>query len=237
MSLAHWSRRVDALAQFKVRDVASPALDHAARHHLFDVLRAKDGEEIVVTDGVGRWAFAGVNAGAILRSSDVGLDEPLADTVLYLAPLKGDRSEWAIAKITELGVARVVPLLSERLATRFKGETRDKILNRWRRVSDEAAAQSRRTYDLLIDAPVSVADVPVHVAVCDFDGDGDWSGVRAVAIGPEGGFAPGEWSDDRRRLGLGPSVLRGETAAVVAGALLAFGTGKWGFSLRGAADE
>lgn len=237
MSLAHWSRRVDALAQIKVRDVANPSLDHAARHHLFDVLRAKDGEEIVVTDGAGHWAFAGVNAGAILRSSDVAVDEPLADTTLYMAPLKGERSEWAVAKITELGVARVVPLLSERLATRFKGETRDKVLSRWRRISDEAAAQSRRTYDLLIDPPVGVADVPADVAVCDFDGAGDWAGVRAVAVGPEGGFAPGEWSSDRRRLGLGPSVLRGETATVVAGALLAFGTGKWGFSLQGAADE
>jgi len=69
----------------------------------------------------------------------------------------------------------------------------------------------------------------VTVAVCDFDGDGDWSGVSSVAIGPEGGWAPSEW-DGHRRLSLGPTVLRAETAGVVAASLLAFDAGDWGFT-------
>jgi 16S rRNA (uracil1498-N3)-methyltransferase len=60
---------------------------------------------------------------------------------------------------------------------------------------------------------------------------GDWRGVRDVAVGPEGGWAEGEWDPQRRRVGLGPTVLRAETAGVVAAALLAFQVGDWGLTL------
>jgi 16S rRNA (uracil1498-N3)-methyltransferase len=148
-----------------------------------------------------------------------------------LAPLKGDRSEWAVAKATELGVSRIVPLVSERLVVKFKGESRDRIVTRWRRIAAEAGGQCRRTYDVIIDEPVNVADVPIEVCVADFVGEGDWTGVTQVAIGPEGGWASDEWDQNRRRLSLGPTVLRAETAGVVAASLLAFGAGDWGFTL------
>jgi 16S rRNA (uracil1498-N3)-methyltransferase len=167
----------------------------------------------------------------------VHLDAPVAPTTLYLAPLKGEHSEWAVVKATELGVSRIVPLGSRHVAVKFKGEARDKIVTRWRRLATEASGQCRRTYDVIVDEPIDVADVDDDVAVADFDGDGDWSGVRSVAIGPEGGWASDEWSSSRRRLSLGPTVLRGDTAAVVAGALLAFGAGGWGFTLDGQAGR
>jgi 16S rRNA U1498 N3-methylase RsmE len=113
---------------------------------------------------------------------------------------------------------------------------RDKIVTRWRRIAAETAGQCRRTFDLVVDDPVRVGDVPVNVAVADLDGDPDWRGVTAVAIGPEGGWAPGEWNDERRRVVLGPTVLRGETAGVLAAALLAFGAGGWGFTIGGQHD-
>ncbi len=69
------------------------------------------------------------------------------------------------------------------------------------------------------------------IAVADLEGPGDWRGVRAVAIGPEGGWDEGEWDTTRRRVGLGPTVLRAETAGVVAAALLAFQVGTWGLTL------
>lgn len=233
MTLADWRRRVDALAQFRVGDPAVPVLTREDEHHLRRVLRARDGEEVVVSDGRGAWAFARVTATGLERAGEVGRDPAPAPTALYLTPLKGDRAEWAVAKATEVGVARVVPLVSGRVVARFTGETRAKTLARWRRVAAEAAGQCRRTHDLVVDEPVAVADVPADVAVCDFDGTGDWSGVRAVAVGPEGGWAPGEWDDARRRLYLGPSVLRAETAAVLAASLVAFGAGGWGFTLDG----
>ncbi len=74
-------------------------------------------------------------------------------------------------KATELGVHRIVPLMSARVVVKFRGEVRDKIVARWRRVAAEANNQSRRTYDVIIDEPLHVRDVPVNVAFTHFDGE------------------------------------------------------------------
>jgi len=227
-----WPRRVAALGQFHVDRLERPELGRDDDHHLRRVLRAHDGEEIVVTDGRGSWALCQVSDVGIERVSDVNLDPAAPDTALYLTPLKGERAEWAVAKATEVGVGRIVPLVSARMVVKFKGEAREKTLSRWRRVAHEAAAQCRRTYDVVIGDPVKVADVPVTVAVADLAGSGDWSGVRSVAIGPEGGWTSDEWNDDRRRVGLGPTVLRAETAGVVAASLVTFSAGGWGFTIE-----
>jgi 16S rRNA (uracil1498-N3)-methyltransferase len=231
--MIEWPRRVAALAQFRVDDPDDPVLSESDRHHLHHVLRARDGEEVVVTDGVGSWSIAEVKDNVLLRVTPVHLDSPALPTTIYLAPLKGDASEGAVVKATELGVSRVVPLVSGRVVVKFKGETRDRIVTRWRRLADEACGQCRRTYDVIVDEPLDVADVPDDVAVADFSGESDWSGVRDVCVGPEGGWAHDEWDERRRRLSLGPTVLRADTAGVVAAALLAFGAGDWGFTLDG----
>ncbi len=232
MSPLEWSRRVAALGQFIVEDPDRPSLGRDDEHHLRTVLRARSGEEIVVTDGRGSWSLCEVNDAGLSRVTPVHVDPPTPLTSLYLAPLKGDRSEWAVAKATELGVGRIVPLISQHLVVKFKGETREKIVARWRRIAREASGQCRRTYEIVVDEPVHVSDVPAVVSVADFDGDPDWSGVRAVAIGPEGGWGPEEWATDRHRVGLGPTVLRAETAGVVAASILAFGAGGWGFTVN-----
>jgi len=229
--LDEWPRRVAALAQFHVADLRAPALSDADDHHLRRALRARGGEEVVVTDGRGAWRICAVAPAGLDALSVVVTDPEPPATALYLCPVKGDRAEWTIAKVTELGVARVVPLLARRAAVRFTGDARAKTLARWRRVAAEACGQSRRTHDLVIDEPLAVGDVPVGVGVADAGGSPDWSGVTAVAVGPEGGWAPEEWGAERRRLSLGPTVLRAETAAVVAGALVALSAGRWGFSL------
>jgi 16S rRNA (uracil1498-N3)-methyltransferase len=230
VSHLEWPRRVAALAQFRVDDPHMPVLSADDEHHLRTVLRARSGEEIVVTNGEGSWSLCEVGDVGLHRVTPVEVDAPTPETTLYLAPLKGDRSEWVVAKATELGVSRVVPLVSERLVVKFKGEVRDKIVARWRRIAAEANGQCRRTHFVAVDEPVRVRDVPAHVAVADFDGGAQWGNVRAVAIGPEGGWAPGEWTE-RQTLSLGPTVLRAETAGVVAASLLAFGAGGWGFTL------
>jgi 16S rRNA (uracil1498-N3)-methyltransferase len=233
VTLAQWPRRVAALGQFRVHDPGVPVLARDDEHHLRTVLRARSGEEIVVTDGRGTWSLCRVGEREVIRVGDVEHDAPTPETVLYLAPLKGDRSEWAVAKATEVGIGRIVPLVSQHLVVKFKGDARAKILARWRRIAAEACGQCRRSYDVLVDEPVVVGDVPLDVAVADFDGDANWSGVRAVAIGPEGGWSPDEWGAERRRLSLGTTVLRAETAGAIAASLLAFGAGGWGFTLEG----
>ena len=230
MTLHEWSRRIAALGQFRVVDPAVPVLTRDDEHHLRRVLRASAGEEVVVTNGGGDWSFATVTDEGLVRASDVVADPALDPITLYLAPVKGERGEWAIAKATELGVTRVVPLVCERLAIKFRGDFATKTLARWRRIAHESAGQCRRTRDLLIDEPVRVADVPGGVAVADFGGHGAWETVRAVAIGPEGGWAPGEWDEARERVGLGSTVLRAETAAVAAATLMAAARDGWGFT-------
>ena len=230
-----WPRRVAALGQFRVEDIAHPVLSSDDEHHLRRVLRARVGEEVVLSDGAGRWRFATVQANGLDVARETYADPPPPPTTLYLSPLKGDRGEWALAKATEVGVATVVPLVSARLAQRFRGEARDKVLQRWRRIAEETCAQCRRTHDLVLAAPVAPSEVPADVAVADFSGSGDWRGVSAVAVGPEGGWAPEEWDASRRRLSLGPTVLRGETAAVLAAALVTFTNDSWGFTLGAAA--
>jgi 16S rRNA (uracil1498-N3)-methyltransferase len=231
VTLAEWPRRQAALAQLRVPDPAGPTLSRADEHHLRTVLRAREGEEVVVTDGAGAWAFARVAPGGLERVGEVAHDPAPADTALYLPALKGERAEWAIAKATELGVARVVALNTRRASVRLQGDARERVLARWRRVAAVAAGQCRRTHDLVVEGPVAPADVPADVGVAQSGGSADWRGVRAVAVGPEGGWEPGEWTSERRLLSLGPTVLRAETAAVVAAALVAFGAGGWGLTL------
>ncbi|MHB1208219.1 MAG: RsmE family RNA methyltransferase [Acidimicrobiales bacterium] len=235
--MLEWERRVSALAQFNVEDPEHPTLSRDDEHHLRTVLRAQPGEEVVVTNGRGTWSLCQVRDAQLARVSPVHVDPVTPATTLYMVPLKGDRSEWVVAKATELGVSRIVPLVSERMIVKFKGDTRDKILARWRRIAREACGQCRRSYEVEIAQPVQVRDVPDDVAVADFTGAADWNGTRAVAIGPEGGWGREEWGEQRHRLSLGPSVLRAETASVVAASLLAFGAGGWGFTLTGSRDE
>jgi 16S rRNA (uracil1498-N3)-methyltransferase len=237
VSYLEWPRRVAALGQFRVEDPEHPVLGKDDEHHLRSVLRARTGEEVVVTNGRGAWSLCDVGDVALTRVTPVHHDPTTSLTTLYLAPLKGDRSEWAVGKATELGVSRIVPLVSERVIVKFKGETRDKIVTRWRRIAGESCGQCRRTYDVEVGEPVDVANVPAGVGIGDFDGESNWNGVTSVAVGPEGGWAPGEWAEDRRRLSLGPTVLRAETAGIVAAALLAFGAGGWGFTLDAQASQ
>jgi 16S rRNA (uracil1498-N3)-methyltransferase len=235
--LVEWPRRVAALAQFHVDNLEAPELSRDDEHHLRKVLRASETEEVVVTDGQGSWALYEVLSFGLRRVSDITLDPPTPETSLYLTPLKGERAEWAVAKATEVGVSRIVPLIAERMVVKFKGEAREKILARWRRIAAEASNQCRRTYDIVIADPIKVKDVHSLVAVADLGATGNWAGLRSVAIGPEGGWAKDEWDVGRRRVGMGPTVLRAETAGVIAASLLAFQAGGWGFTFDGGQYE
>ncbi len=212
-----------ALAQFFVDEPTAPQLTATDDHHLRRVLRARPGEHVVVCDGHGRWALATVGPDGLDRVSEVCVDPAPRDTTLYLAPLKGDRSEWAVAKATELGVTRVVPLRTTRAVVRLDADSEERLVQRWTRVAREAAAQARRPYLLEIGSATRVADVPATVAVADFGGPHPWSRVDAVAIGPEGGWAPDEWDATRPRVSLGALVLRAETAALAAATLMTLG--------------
>ncbi len=163
-----FARRVAALAQLRFPDPGRPALSAADDHHLRRVLRARAGEEVVVTDGAGAWAICEVTDAGLERVTEVARDPDPPPTALYLALVRGERGEWAVAKAAEVGVARVVPLVAARCQVPHGALAR--VLARWRTAAAEAAGQCRRTHDLVVSDPVAPADVPAGVAVAAPDG-------------------------------------------------------------------
>ncbi len=132
---------------------------------------------------------------------------------------KGDRLDWLVQKVTELGVDRLSLLHAERSVVRWKPDRVQSQLVRLRRIADEACRQSRRVWRVEIDAPVEASTVLAGFVVAEPGGRRLESTDRSVAIGPEGGWSPEELDVARDRVSLGPNILRTETAAVAATAL------------------
>lgn len=252
--------RAAAAAQVFVDDPAAPVVSTDDRHHLLRVLRLRAGEVVVASDGRGRWcpcrfrgagrggaaagAGAGAGDGALLEPDGPVVCEPAPAPALTVAfaPVKGDRPEWVVQKLTELGIDRVVPLVAERSVVRWEGERAERAVARLRRVAREAAAQCRRVWlpDVTGVRPVAdladLADVagpagivgpagapgPAgSVALAQQGGGPPAAGTTTLAVGPEGGWAPGELAMGLPTVGLGPWVLRAETAAVAGASVMA----------------
>ncbi|MDA8056434.1 MAG: RsmE family RNA methyltransferase [Actinomycetota bacterium] len=227
-----------ASAMVFVADPEHPTLADDEAHHLFDVLRLQPGEPVVAADGAGRWVPCRVEAHA--RSASSGRDrdglvlEPVGplrcqparrpSVAVAFAPTKGDRPEWAVQKLTELGVDVIVPLRTARSVVRWEGERGRRSVERLRRVATEAAAQCRRPRLPMVTEVATLDEVAVLAGappvLAEPGGPPPDLGHTVVAIGPEGGWAPGELDLPYGRVGLGPTVLRAETAAVAAGTLL-----------------
>jgi 16S rRNA (uracil1498-N3)-methyltransferase len=214
--------RVGAAAHAFVTDLDAPALVPEDRHHLERVLRLRRGEVLTVSDGAGGWrpCTFGVElepAGEVERDPP-----PVPPVTIAFALLKGDRPELVVQKLTELGVDRIVPMVTARCVVRWDGERSGHHADRLRRVAREAAMQCRRSWLPTVEAVRPFAVVAgVAGAVLADDGGGPVDLHRPVVlVGPEGGWAPEEAACGRPTMGLGPHVLRSETAAIAAGALM-----------------
>jgi 16S rRNA (uracil1498-N3)-methyltransferase len=216
-----------------VDDLTAPVLDDADIHHLVDVLRLRAGERVVASDGEGAWAgcrFRGAPGGSdgsqLLEVDTDLVSEPrrVPSVTIAFAPVKGDRPEWVVQKLTELGVDRIVPIRTARSVVRWEGARAARSLERLARVAREAAAQSRRTWLPAIEAvtPLEALAALVGVApVLAVPGGGPLSLEHpVVAVGPEGGWDEAETALFAEGIGLGPTVLRSETAALLAAGLL-----------------
>ena len=229
--------RAAAAAQVFVDDPAHAVVAEEDEHHLARVLRLRPGEEVVASDGAGHWARTVWRGGAELEpirdGTGAGGDGSVqsearavpALTVAF-APTKGERPEWVVQKLTELGIDKVVPLLSERSVVRWKGQRGAATVERLRRVAREAAAQCRRVWLPEVGETVPFAQLPSlggagEVVLAQLSGDRPTLNQRVVAVGPEGGWSEDELASGLPTVGFGLSVLRAETAAVTAGALLA----------------
>ena len=229
--------RAAASAQVFVDDPAAPVLTDDDAHHLGRVLRLRPGEEVIAADGRGRWARTTWRGDPSLElvhdAPGVGGDGKVqterpavpALTVAF-APVKGERPEWVVQKLTELGIDRIVPLLSERSVVRWSGARGRTTVEKLRRVAREAAAQCRRVWLPEITETVRFSELPQlggagEVVLAQLSGDRPSLHQHVVAVGPEGGWSTDELAAGLPTVGFGLSVLRAETAAVTAGALLA----------------
>lgn len=230
---------VDSLAG-EVAEVSGERL-----HHLARVLRLGAGDEVELFDGRG-----GCRLGTILAVGEeearIALGAwreapPPSPLTLGQALAKSDKLDWVIQKATELGAARLVPLELARSVVRLPPAKIPDRHRRWRRIAEEAARQSGRS-----DLPEVEPPARLEAFLDGAERRGEavallWEEARggerlgawvdrhrgeplAIVVGPEGGLTEAEVERARRRgveiVGLGPRILRTETAGIVAVALV-----------------
>ena len=206
--------------------------------HLIRVLRARVGQEFDISTNltVRRGRISSIVDGKV--EFELGEEVPITSTsnlTLALAIFKFDRMEWAIEKCTELGVSRIVPVIARRTDTHLAAAS-TKRTERWRRIALEASEQSRRTTAPEIVAPVDVAHAAAlsgaqKVVLAELENQtrlrdlpSRSEGAILLAVGPEGGWTADELSLFQRSgwipASLGPTILRAETAAIAATAIV-----------------
>jgi 16S rRNA (uracil1498-N3)-methyltransferase len=138
------------------------------------------------------------------------------------APVKGDRPEWAVQKLAELGVDRIMILQADRSVVRWEGRRADQHLDRLRAIIRHAVMQSRQCWlpELTGVHPVSSLATGSGVAVACRGGAAPSLTHTTILVGPEGGWTPMEEASAGAKVELGGPVLRTESAAVAAGVLL-----------------
>lgn len=202
------------------------ALADEDRHHLDRVLRLRPGEVVTASDGRGHWCscrYAGT--GRLAVDGPISFIEPAAPAItIGFALTKGERPEWVVQKLTEVGVDRIVPFVGSRSVVRWDGERADHHVERLRAVGRGAAMQSRRVWLPEVGDVTTFAHLAAvsgaEASVAQPGGGALSLAHPTVLIGPEGGFSDDEVASGLPAVDLGPLVLRAETAALFAGILL-----------------
>jgi 16S rRNA (uracil1498-N3)-methyltransferase len=229
----------------ELHDGAALVLDGAAANYLGNVLRLQPGAQVkLFDDRTGEWLAQITEAGkkriALSITAHLRPREAVPDLWLAFAPIKKGRIDWVVEKATELGAARLLPVLTQRTIV-------DRLnLERLRAHAVEAAEQCERTALPALDPPVKIAallrDWPAERTLFFADETGGrplaataaaaGAGPAAILIGPEGGFTPDEAAAIRalpqaHAVSLGPRILRAETAAAAALAVWMAAAGDW----------
>ena len=231
-------------------------LEGQEAHHLQRVLRMRPGEELVMLDGSGCEfpgrikGFSGSRVIVELEMAVAGGAEPPLPVTLAQGIPKGDRMELIIQKGTELGLARLVPLITARTVVRLGPERSGNRIPRWQRVAAESAKQCRRSRPPQIDPVCTLKEALKMVphgalALIPWEGEGGvWLKERLrvenlrektevwIFVGPEGGWEPAEVELARSAgvvpVTLGPRILRTETAALAMLSILMYEGGDLG---------
>jgi len=210
-------------------------LSGAHAEHLARVLRARVGQQFDISAG------DQLRRGRVLSVADDRVEFELGEVVqvssapaieVLLSVIKFDRMEWAIEKLTELGVESIVPLVARRTDAHLAIAAAKRV-ERWRRIALESSEQSRRMRPPQIAIPTRLKEVLTlesdcklllnesepHVSLGEALGSDGAKNSLALAVGPEGG-----WTDQEVKLlesagwksvSLGETILRAETAAIV----------------------
>jgi 16S rRNA (uracil1498-N3)-methyltransferase len=224
--------------------LAGPEGKHAA-----SVRRMRVGEGIQLGDGKGlrvrgEVAEVAANSLKVRVVSAVQESEPKNKLTLIQALAKGDRDELAVQAATELGAWSVIPWQADRSISKWEGPKITKGVDRWQTIVGEATKQSLRSFEPVVQAPVSSKQLAEMVK--DFDqvlvldptarvGLGSvvfTAHSAAVIVGPEGGINEAELEEleaaGALRVHMGEPILRTSTAGIAAVALLQAKLGLWG---------
>lgn len=229
-------------------DPATVAEGHAvlrgeALHYATRVMRLGVGDTMVLLDGLGEAHDVRITSVTRERlEADVvasrPVPEPPVPVTLYQALPKADKLEWILQKATELGASRIVPVVAQHSIAQVGADKLESKLERWRKIAREAAEQCERGRILAIEAPMPLAAVRLHAgqhglvlaerrhvrSLFDALMHGELAKELALFVGPEGGWAPAELEmlseQGCEPVSLGPRILRTETAAVAALALV-----------------
>jgi 16S rRNA (uracil1498-N3)-methyltransferase len=220
-------------------DLEIPELSKEALRHL-KVLRPKNGERIELFDGQGAWRVYSYENNRLAASSQKCFRPKLQrELTLFACVTKGSRWDWTVEKATELGVERIVPVVSERTIVRIAATEREAKRERWQRIAADAARQSDAKWLPEILPPVGFEEsLEMVKSCCCFVGalvsprpqllaDAVMLAMRkdpaprnwGVFVGPEGDFTGEEYSkllEIATPTDFGPTVLRAETAAIFA---------------------
>jgi 16S rRNA (uracil1498-N3)-methyltransferase len=226
-------------------------LKESAHHYLAHVLRCHLGEYVEVFDGGGKTFLAQINEFSSQEVRLTLLKERVnaqgASICLMQALLRQpSRFEWLLQKATELGVAEFWPLLTER--TQQNQAASENRFSRWQKIIEEAARQSERNHLPKLHACLPLGEAlkqqpegrtvlllnesETQVPLREVFALGGFRGTLAVLVGPEGGWAPGEVELAKQQgaisVGLGPCILKSETAGLAALSILQFLAGQLG---------
>lgn len=234
---------------FPLHPGATVELPAEAAHHALKVLRVGAGDTAILFDGRGgQWRATLHPAGKALRATlnefdDIDCEPPLALTLIQGLPA-GDKMDFVVQKAVELGVRRIQPVAAKRSVIRLSGDRAERRVAHWRNIAIAACEQSGRNR---VPAVAPILDLPQYLGiaaqenglrfVCAPEAVGSLRDMAAPAgpvgllVGPEGGFEEGELLAARAAgfhpIGLGPRVLRTETAGLGALAAMMALWGDW----------
>ncbi|MDZ7783421.1 MAG: 16S rRNA (uracil(1498)-N(3))-methyltransferase [Halioglobus sp.] len=215
-------------------------LEPGPSRHIARVLRLREGDPVILFDGRGGEYSARIVSvdrhSVTAQTLEYHPGIPLSSLEIHLgiAASRGDRMDWALQKSTELGVAAITPLLTERTGLKLTGERAEKKFRHWQQIIASACEQcgrcllpalhSLQDLDPWLDATQAARKFILHPGTPSGVVAAEPPASVALLIGPEGGFSDAEIAAAKsagfRPLSLGPRVLRTETAPLAAIAVL-----------------